>query len=41
MIQEPITFRAKNGKEFEIRTPRADEAQVSLDMMVEVAAHSP
>jgi RimJ/RimL family protein N-acetyltransferase len=41
MRQEPITFHAKNGQTFTIRPPREDEAQISLDMMVEVAAESP
>lgn len=41
MIQEPIIFQAKNGKEFVIKTPKADEAQSYLDMMVLAAQHSP
>ncbi|QDK37850.1 GNAT family N-acetyltransferase [Bdellovibrio sp. NC01] len=41
MIQSSIQFTAKNGQHFEIRTPLESEAQVSLDMMVEVAATSP
>jgi hypothetical protein len=41
MIQPPIFFTARNGQPFEIRTPRDDEAQVSLDLMVDIAAHSP
>jgi ribosomal protein S18 acetylase RimI-like enzyme len=41
MIQEPVFYTAKNNQQFEIRTPREDEAQSSLEMMIEVAAHSP
>lgn len=41
MLQSSILFSTHNGQQFEIRTPREDEAQTSLDMMVEVAAQSP
>lgn len=41
MIQSSITFKARNGEEIEIRTPLESEAQPTLNMMVEVAAHSP
>lgn len=41
MIQESVFFTAKNGQQFEVRTPREDEAQLSLNMMIEVSAHSP
>ncbi len=41
MIQMPSLIQAKNGRIFSIRSPREDEAQASLDMMVEVAAESP
>ncbi len=41
MIQEAIFFNSKNNQQFEIRTPRDDEAQLSLDMMIDVSALSP
>ncbi|UXR63483.1 GNAT family N-acetyltransferase [Bdellovibrio bacteriovorus] len=41
MIQSPVLFTAKNNLKFEIRTPREDEAQAALDMMVIVAGESP
>lgn len=41
MIQEAILFKAKNGQEFEIRSPLINEAQLSLELMIETAAHSP
>lgn len=41
MIQESVFLNAKDGQKIEIRTPREEEAQLSLDMMIEVAAHSP
>jgi len=41
MRQEALIIQAKNGQSFTIRTPREDEAQASLDMMVEVAKESP
>lgn len=41
MIQSPITFISKNNLHFEIRTPREDEAQAALDMMLVLAAESP
>ncbi|KYG63879.1 hypothetical protein AZI86_13760 [Bdellovibrio bacteriovorus] len=41
MIQESLFFTSKTGQKIEIRTPRESEAQMTLDMMIEVAAHSP
>lgn len=41
MLLAPITFRSKNGKEFILRSPRDEEAQICLDMMVKIATHSP
>lgn len=41
MILEPLIIQDKNGVDFTLRTPNADEAQCILDIMAEVAASSP
>lgn len=41
MNQSSVIFKAKNGQEIEIRSPYENEAQLVLDMMVDVSAHSP
>lgn len=41
MIQSSVTFISKNNLQFEIRTPREDEAQATLDMMLVLSAESP
>lgn len=41
MLLAPIIFQSKNGKEFVLRSPRVEEAQISLDLMVQIATYSP
>lgn len=41
MIQEIVIYKAENNQQFEIRTPNDDEAQMSIDVMIDVAAYSP
>ena len=41
MIQDKIFVELKDKRRFELRTPQSNEAQVTLDTMIEIAAHSP
>lgn len=41
MLQNSILYTARNNQQIELRTPTTDEAQTTLDAMIEISESSP